>query len=158
MKNLLITLLLALAFNVNAVVINETTNPLLDTTFLDAGVSNLDTNSDPNLHWLKFADLVLGHQTLGYSMDNNVGFYGPYDWRLPTQDEVYDLFDTFFEPDFVDSGNGTMTIAEGDGQSTLIQSRNSWMLGFGSDVEPIVGGTDPNDAILHSMGLYLDNS
>lgn len=158
MKKLFFILAFVTAFTANAgtVTINETTNPLLDTTFLDAGASNLDTNT--GLYWLNFSDLVAGDLTLGYSMDNNVKWFGPQGWRLPTYTEVYGLFDTFFEPDFVADGDGKMIIDEDDGQSLLIQSRNSWMMGFGTDAAPVVGSINEDDAILRSVGLYIDEN
>ena len=157
MKTLFLTIaLLAFSFNANAVSITETTNPILDQTFLDVGAAHWDTTTD--LNWLNIADLVNGPITLGYSINEAVAQYGPQGWRLPTHTEVYDLFDTFFEPDFVASSNGTMTLAEGDGQSTLIQSRNSWMLDFGTDAEIVNGSIDPNDALLYSTGMYLDEN
>lgn len=158
MKKIFLALSLLVAFNVGAatVVINETTDPVLDQTFLDAGTSNLDTNT--GLYWLNFSDLVSGDLTLGYSVTNNENWFGPQGWRLPTYGEVYNLFDTFFEPEFVAGSNGAMTIGEGDGQSALIQSRNSWMLNFGSDAEEVTGSTNANDAIINSVGLYLDEN
>jgi len=153
MKTLFLTIaLLAFTVSANAVTI-QTTNPILDATFLDVGDSHWDTNT--NLEWLDFADLVEGPMTLGYSINEAVGTYGSQGWRLPTFNEMYTLFDTFFEPDFVDSGNGTMGFAH-DTETTLTQSRNSWMLDFGTDAVSTIGSNDPNDAVLSSRGMYLD--
>lgn len=159
MKNLLLVLSFAVAFNVSAAVVQidivETTDPTLDAEFLDAGVSSYDVNT--GLYWLNFSDLVAGDLTLGYSVTNNQEWFGPQGWRLPTYTEVYTLFDTFFVPEFVDSGDGTMVIEnEGDGTSAIIQSRNSWLMGFGTDATETTGSNIPSDAIINSIGLYLD--
>ena len=156
MKTLLIAMVAALAFNVNAAVFNETTNPTLDTTFLDVGLSHWDTNTD--LEWMNFSDLVEGSITMGISINEAEAWYNPQGWQLPTYTEMYTLFDTFFEPDFVDSGNGTMVLAEDDGTSTLIQSRNSWLLDFGSDATEVFGSSTASDALLYSTGLYVDEN
>ena len=157
MKKLFLTMaLLATAFNTGAVTINETTNPTLDATFLDVGLSHWDTST--NLEWLNFGDLVEGSITFSRSINEAEAWYGQQGWRLPTYTEMYGLFDTFFEPDFVGDANGTMTLAEGDGTSNLIQSRNSWMLDFGTDLQSVVGSTDPNDSLFYSTGLYLDEN
>ena len=142
------------AFNVNAAIV-ETTNPILDATFLDVGQSHWDTNTD--LEWLDFGHLVDGPNTFGYSINETVAAGGDV-WRLPTYTEVYNLFNTFFEPDFVDSGSGTMTLAEGDGSDILIQSRNSWLMDFGTDASVVTGSTDPDDGLLYSTGMYIDEN
>lgn len=159
MKTLLLTITLLITFSVGAgtvTTIVETTNPALDTTFLDVGVSHWDTTT--GLEWLDFSELVADPLTLGHSLnsaeiaydENNGG------WKLASFDQVTTLFNRFFSAGFVDSGNGSMLLEEGDGQSTMIQSRNSWLLSFGSDVE-ITNGTIISDEtpLLYSSGLYL---
>ena len=156
MKTLLLTMTLALAvcaFNVNAAIV-ETTDPILDAEFLDVGQSHWDINTD--LEWLDFGHLVGGSNTFGYSINESVAAGGGV-WRLPTYDEVYNLFDTFFEPEYVDSGNGTM-IFDTNADSALKQSRNSWLMDFGTDAEVVTGGTDPGHSLLYSTGMYIDEN
>ena len=96
MKRLILALSLFVTFNVSAatVVIDETTNPVLDTTFLDAGnATHVDTTT--NLEWLDFASLVENEITLGYSINEAVATYSSQGFRLATYNEVYDLFDLF---------------------------------------------------------------
>ena len=154
MKKILLILALALSFSANADLI-EATDPTLDVTFTDEGLYHLDRNT--GLNWLNFSDLVSGDLTLGYSVTENQDWFGPAGWRLPTYTEVYGLFETFFEPEFVDSGNGTM-IFDTSADTALKQSRNSWLMDFGTTATETTGSTDPDDAILHSIGLYLDEN
>ena len=159
MKSLILSLTLLAAFNVNAatVTINETTNPTLDTTFLDAGnATHLDTTT--NLEWLDFGSLVEGEITFGYSIENALATYGSQGFRLATYDEVYGLFDMFF-PTFDGGTSGIMTIDEGDGTDPLLTSRNSWLFGFGTDAEVLQDGTVISDSgFLYSTGMYIDEN
>ena len=67
MKKLILALALVVPFSTNAatVVIDETTNPTLDTTFVDVGISHWDTTT--GLEWLDFGTLVEGGITFGTS-------------------------------------------------------------------------------------------
>ena len=151
---LLLSLMLVFASSANAAII-ETTDPGLDVSFTDEGLYHTDHNT--GLDWLDFSDLVLGNITLGYSVTDNQNWFGPQGWRMANYDEVYTLFERFFEPEFTDGGNGTMVInGEGDGTSAIIQSRNSWLMDFGTTATSVAGSENPNDAIIRSLGLYLD--
>ena len=156
MKTLILVMALAVsAFNVNAAIV-ETTNPILDAEFLDVGQSHWDTNT--GLEWLDFGHLVDGSNTFGYSINQSVANGGTV-WRLPTHTEVYNLFDTFFtDYGFVADANGTQTLAEGDGTSTLIQSRNSWLMDFGSDAKVVTDSDDVKHSLLYSSGMYIDEN
>ena len=153
MKTLLLTICFLVTFNVSADII-ETTNPALDTTFLDVGNSHWDTTTD--LEWLDFSELVNGPMTLGHSLNSAEIAYDVDNgnWRLARYDEVTNLFNRFFL-DFVGDSNGTMLLPEGDGQSTLIQSRNSWFLSFGTDAEEGFAPVTSENTVFRSMGLYL---
>lgn len=155
MKKLLLILAFAFSFNANADII-ETTDPILDGTFTDEGLYHLDHNT--GLSWLNFSDLVAGDLTLGYSVTDNQEWFGKTGWRLPTYTEVYGLFGTFFGDDFVDSGDGTMTFAEGDGTSNILPERNSWLMDFGTDAIATTGSIISEDALINSIGLYLDEN
>ena len=160
MKTFILGTLAALAFNVNAATttIYETTNPLLDTTFLNTGISHVDTTT--GLEWLDFGSLVDGPTTLNFSVDYAESYYGAGNggWRLADETEVYNLFNRFFEPDFDGGTNGIMMLPEGDGQSTLIQSRNSWLISFGTDATEVIGSQDTEDAHIWSAGFYVDEN
>lgn len=159
MKKLLATLTLITAVSANAatVVIDETTNPVLDTTFLDAGnATHVDTTT--NLEWLDFGSLVSGEITFGYSINEAVAAYSSQDFRLATYDEIYTLFDRFF-PTFDGGNTGTMVIDEGDGTDPLLSSRNSWIFGFGTDAEVLESGTVISDTgFIYSTGMYIDEN
>lgn len=163
MKKLLLTITLIATFNVSAatVTLGETTNPVLDTTFLDTNAgSHVDTTT--GLEWLDFGDLVEGPMTFGHSLNSAEAAYGADNggWRLATYTEVYALFDRFFEPPFEADANGKMSFGDdGSGTTQLIQSRNSWLFAFGTDAEVTAGGVISEDvSTLFSYGLFLDEN
>ena len=136
MKKLVLIALAVFSFNVSAVTvtINETTNAAIDAQFLDYGTYHHDVNTD--LDWLTFGTLVGDPITFGHSLNSATAAYEPQGWRLASETEVRGLFDMYFEPEFT-STNGIMSgITEGDGQSRLIQARNSWLFDFGTDAVP----------------------
>lgn len=162
MKNLLLSITLLATFNVGAATVTrgETTNPILDTTFLDTGYTHVDTTT--NLEWLDFGSLAEDPMTFGHSLNSAEAAYGPTNgnWRLATYTEVYALFDRFFEPPFDGGTNGKMEVTDnGAGTTQLIQSRNSWMFGFGTDAEATAGGVISEDvSTVWSTGLFLDEN
>jgi len=152
MKKLILGIVLCVtAFNSTAVTFNETTSPRLDTAFQISG-SNTHVDIDSGLEWLDFGDNSGNNVTFGWSLNNAETAYGLDGFRLASETEVFNLFNLFY-PTFVDSGNGTMVVAESD-TSVLIQERNSWLVGFGTDV-PISGG-EFNESV-SSLGMYQDD-
>ena len=142
------------AFNVSAVTYNETTNPALNSVMLDGGHSIVDTTT--GLEWLSFKDGDTAY-TSGYSINEAASWYDNQGWVLATETQVLNLFNVFF-PTFDDSGNGTQTITPEDPLNLLIQSRNSWILGFGHNATIAGDGTVsfPNNS-LYSTGMYLND-
>ena len=161
MKHLLLTILAVIAFNVNAVTINETTDSYLDSVFLDYGQYSRDTTS--GLEWLNFSELVndgIDKITLQNSINSADSWYGDQGWRLATSTEVYTLFDLFFGDYVSDAGeNGKMALYDSVATASdpLIEARNSWMFAFGTQAEPF-SGDDLNTVYgdLFSYGLYVD--
>ena len=155
MKKILFTILAVVALNANATVYNETTNQGLDGVFLDAGYSRVDTTT--GLEWLSFKNDETAY-TLSYSINEMTSWYADQGWILATETQVTDLFDLFFT-DFGATGGGTQTITPEDPDNVLIQSRNSWILGFGHDAFIAEDGTVTfNEGSLWSGGLYLTDS
>ena len=152
MKNILFTILMIVAFNINATTYYETSNPALDSVMLDGGHSIVDTTT--GLEWLSFKDDSTAY-TLGHSIVDSASWYSSQGWVLATETQVLDLFNVFF-PTFTDSDNGTQTITPEDPANLLIQSRNSWLLGFGHNANIAGDGTVsfPNET-LYSTGMYL---
>jgi len=153
MKQLVLALaLFSASINTSAVTFNETTNARLDTEFLISGeITHVDTTT--NLEWLDFGSHDGSHVTFGQSVKNAQVNYGSQGFRLATETEVRNLF-TFFFTDFVDSGNGTMTVYE-DPSLRSVTERNSWLLAFGTDT--VTTGTTNNNETLFSAGMYKDD-
>ena len=158
MKNLLLTIALLVSFNVGAVTIHQTTNSVLDSTFLDYGQYHTQVGAGLNgngLDWLEFGSLVENPITFGYSINNAVGTYGSQGWRLATGAEVYALFDMFFAPEFNNEAVGG--ILSFDNNHALVQSRNSWLFGFGTDAVPTEGGIiTTKKSTISTVGLFED--
>lgn len=163
MRSLLLTIGLLFTFSANAasVTINSTTNPILDTTFLDTGYTHVDTTT--GLEWLDFGSLVGDPSwTFAHSINSAQAAYGPSngDWRLATYSEVYALWDRFF-PAFDGGTTGTMKLVDTVDNETdpLIQSRNSWLFAFGTDaIAQVNGDTLTADGFLWSSGMYVDGN
>lgn len=155
MKNILFAILAVFTLNVNAAVIyNEITNPGLDSVFLDAGQSSVDTTT--GLEWLSFKNDNTAY-TLGYSINEMAGFYDTQGWVLASETQVSSLFNTFFgDYGFAAGANGTQSITPEDTSNLLLQSRNSWILSFGSDASIAPDGvvTLQNNS-LYSTGMYV---
>ena len=152
---------MAFALNVSAavLVINQTTDPTLDTTFLDYGMSHYDTTT--NLEWLDFGNLVTDKNdaiTLGYSINYAESWYGAQGWRLASETEVTNLFSTFFEPEFDGGTNGKMTTTYEAAGDSFLQARNSWLMSFGTDASATVDNEITTvNGILSSRGMYVDD-
>ena len=154
MKNILLTMLTLITFNANAVTWNETTNSDLNGDISVTSQTVID--SDHGLEWLMFEDFTLGH-----SIDSANTAYSGQGWSLATETQVVGLFNLFF-PMYDDGSDGTLNnkqtnIAESE-TSKIIQSRNSWLLGFGNDANIAGDGTvtfnENNSTALYSAGLY----
>ena len=149
MKTFLLAILVALALNVNAAVLNETTSDRVDERFLNFYETNLD--SVTGLEWLSFTTLINGEKTdftMGHTIESALEAYAPQGWRLATTEQVYDLFD-FFYPTYDGGTIGKMELFDAaDPTADIIESRNSWLMSFGTYIDA------END--LHSRGWYLD--
>jgi len=155
MKKILLAILTIVAFNVNAITFNESTNPELDSVFLDAGQSNVDTTT--GLEWLSFKSNTTAY-TLGYSINEAASWYDSQGWVVATESQVSNLFGLFF-PSFSSSSNGTQTIVTEDSSNLLIQSYNSWILGFGHNVTVATDGiVSLTNNSLYSTGMYLNDN
>lgn len=149
MKNLLLTICLLAASVANGATWNTTTDPILDSTFVDTLTgTHIDTTT--NLEWLDFGTLVGDPMTFGHSINSAQLAYGEDNggWRLATYDEVYALWDRFFPT--VD--NTLVFTSESQNYTgTLVESRNSWMFAFGTDA--VAGG---DNTLLYSTGLFVN--
>lgn len=154
MKKLILGISLLFAFNVNAAVINfeETTSPRLDVDYQISG-TNTHVDTTTGLEWLDFGDYSGNNVTYGFSVDDALASYSSQGFSLASESQVSDLFNMFF-PTFTDSGNGTMTIPE-NATAALIQERNSWLVGFGTDIA--VGTAITGGDTITSAGLYIDD-
>ena len=150
MKTLILGLTLLIASNANAeiIIFDEITSPRLDTEFQISG-ENTHVDMETNLEWLDFGTHDGADVTFGQSINNTVDFYAEYEFKLATETQISDLFNFFFT-DFTDSGNGTMTVSE-DPDLTIIQERNSWLVGFGTHKQTT--GSELGDD-LYSWGMY----
>jgi len=150
MKKLILglTLLIASTANADIIIYNEITSTRLDTEFQISG-ENTHVDIEANLEWLDFGTHDGFDVTFGQSINDTVAFYAEYGFKLATESQVADLF-SFFYTDFVDSGDGTMTVIE-DPDLTIMQERNSWLVGFGTHEQTT--GSELGDT-LYSWGMY----
>ncbi len=150
MKILLLIISMCVATTTQAaIVINEYTNPILDSTFLNAGRSHVDTTT--NLEWLDFNDNNIAITT-GHSITSAITAYSPQGWRLATPPDVASLFKTFFPS--LDAASDYMIVPE-DKNNTIIQSRNSWLYDFGSTPNLVNGILTQS---LLSVGAYINDN
>lgn len=112
----------------NADFITATTN------LTDQGTYTTDNST--GLDWLDLS--VTANSTYISAETNNPG------WRYATNAEVEGLFATFFEPTFVDSGNGSQ------------QSTDAASLAESALFISLIGATVGNDPVYTSLGYYLD--
>ena len=94
------------------------------------------TDNSTGLDWLDLS--VTANAAYSSAETNNPG------WRYATNAEVEGLFAMFFEPTFVDSGDGSQvsTDAASLAESALFVS--------------LIGATVGNDPVYTSLGYYLD--
>ena len=156
MKKLLFAILTVTSLNASAATWNETTNADLNDYISITSESVIDSSSD--LEWLMF-DTGDTNFTLGFSLQEAEDSYSDFGWKLATETQVNDLFDTFFSGLYVDSGDGSQSGIPESETSKIIQSRNSWLLAFGNDAIIADDGTvafnDDNPNVIYSTGAYL---
>jgi hypothetical protein len=153
MKKLLLVLAMISSFNASAAVYLEKTNPALDSVFLNAGQSSVDTTT--GLEWLRISVGDVDY-TLGQSINSANSHFGADGWLVASAGQVSDLFNLFF-PMFSPGANGTEVINGEDPESVVNQSRNSWILSFGADVDVSGGPVTLNNNQLSSRAMYLND-
>jgi PKD repeat protein len=101
---------------------------------IDQGTYTTDIST--GLDWLDLS--VTANAAYSSAETNNPG------WRYATNAEVEGLFATFFEPTFVDSGDGSQV------------STDAASLAASARFVSLIGATIDNDPVFSSLGYYLD--